>query len=160
MSNLKLINPQFGKFKNACYANAVTQLLTAIPMLKEHFESRSYQVSSKSFPVSDEVFRLFSHQGQSTSTDLLRKAVGVASNKEYFSDGTQQDASEFLRELLSSLLQETSSTNQGFLSSLIRGKLTFQRGFLETNNGSCKTCQSFVNPKDEDFYILDYNNTN
>ena len=104
---LKLSNPQSGRFKNACYANSITQVISSVPLICDYFRGRKYKVISDRYPVSDELSRLLSHQGQPTSTGQLREAVGVASKKSYFHDGTQQDALEFLMELITSSLHET-----------------------------------------------------
>ena len=154
MANLRLDNPKSGGFQNACYANAVTQVLTSVQVIIDHYRLRENKRISKQNPVSVEFLKLLSHQGQIISTGQLRKLVGITSKKGYFFDGTQQDAAEFLRELITSLLQESSSENQVLLVSSFQGKLTYQRGFLETLNGSCKSCGSFVHPQDEMFYIL------
>ena len=154
MANLKFVNPKSGKFQNACYANAIAQVLSSAPMISDFYRSRRYQARSNDSPVSYEFSRILSQQGQS-STGQLREVVGVSSDKGYFYDGTQQDAAEFLRELITSLLKECSSDDQGTLQNFFKGMLTYQRGFLETPNGSCDSCGTFVNPQDETFYILD-----
>ena len=153
MAYLKFDNPRYGKFRNACFANAVTQVLASAPMITDFYRSGRYQVTRNDSPVSYEFFKIICHQGQ-CSTGQLREVVGVASEKGYFYDGTQQDAVEFLRELVSSLLKECSSDDQGMLQKIFKGMLTYQRAFLQTQNGSCNSCGSFVNPQDEIFYIL------
>ena len=153
MENLTFVNLKSGKFRNACYANAIAQVLSSAPMISDFYRSRRYQARSNDSPVSYEFSRILCQQGQS-STGQLREVVGVSSDKGYFYDGTQQDAAEFLRELITSLLKECSSDDQGTLQNLFKGILTYQRGFQETLNGSCNSCGSFVNPQDEIFYIL------
>ena len=155
MEKLKFDNPLYGKFKNACYANAVTQVLSVVPIISDYYMTKRFKETDNEYPVSEELSRLLTHHGHMMSTSQLREAVGKVSKKGYFFDGTQQDASEFLMELICTLNKETSSSmNQGFLDRIVKGKLTYQRGFLETQNGSCNSCGSFVNPQDEIFHIL------
>jgi len=82
--------------------------------------------------------------------------VGISCGKKKFYDGTQQDVSEFMAELLDGIKKEEFSLNNtpSNIVDLIRGRVTYQREFTNSSNGSCESCGTTIQPNSQDFYVL------
>ena len=139
--------------RNLCFVNASLQMIASVSVLKDYFLEKKYSFSCNGqFPLCDEIFKIFS--GLSVSARLLRYFVGNKPNLGYFSDGSQQDGASFLN-VLFDLINEEINLNQNrpvdeFLS-FFRGKQSFLKRFLGTDNGSCIRCTFLPQPVFEDF---------
>ena len=153
MKLLQLSNPVSGPFKNACYANAGLHALSSSPQIFHHFSMRRYKTPGRNYPICDELARLFTYQETDAGTGPLREAVGVASGNREFYNGSQQDVVEFIRALFEGIAKEEHGSQAPF-DNLIKGRMTLQREFVESNNGSCSKCGSFIEPETQDFNIL------
>ena len=113
---LRLINnSSLESERNICYVNSAVQLMFNIPRLTKMFEEREYRLKGeedRTMKICDELSRLFNARGSAiTSAAVLRQLVRIASHKQQFLDGSQQDILDFLFTLLGEIEKEISHSN-------------------------------------------------
>ena len=89
------------------------------------------------------------------SAAYIRQIVAQHSGKPYFDNSSQQDAEEFLRSLLTMLLDELTSTeNFNSVQNDHYGRELIRRKFVNNASGSCSKCGYFPSSMEEDFLCI------
>ena len=90
------------------------------------------------------------------SASEVRKLVAQHSKKMYFSDGSQQDADEFMRDLIILLVEELKNVVEfSAVKNEHLGREQIRRVFLDnTPAGTCIKCGQYPSSREEDFLSL------
>ena len=121
--DLQLVNNTGLKTEqNICFVNITVQLLKCIPSIQAYFKERYYKLEitgSKKTDICDEIANIFISSGKRyCSAAKLRNMVATKSGRLYLSDGSHQDAIEFLLTLLQLVKSETSYQSNGIVDGL------------------------------------------
>ena len=93
--------------QNICFLNASLQALKSLERCREFFINRDYDPGDLSFPICDEIGRLFRGNSEAIqSAGRLRKLIGDGEGCSSYNDGTQQDAGGLLLILLDLISEE------------------------------------------------------
>ena len=112
MPSFRLSNSGFGTERNICFANAVLQLMGAVPIIRDYFVNRSFKYGHRDYPLCFEIVRIFEMTGSRmiTSAGALREMIGSKEGYRRFSTirelGDQQCAKDFLHVLVTELEDE------------------------------------------------------
>ena len=168
MPTLKLGNTgaRPGPEQNACFVNSVLQLLNCVPFFREFFRNKEYEKSvaghcQTKLPICNELSNIFKSHGAPTSAGYLRTLIGSMSNEfEYIKNGNQQDATQFLQDLLNTVESELNA-NINFdeaqnWKNIYEGKEIIQYNFSGNNsvNGACPTCHMPPGYAEKEFNIF------
>ena len=134
-----------------------------IPRLTKMSEEREYRLKGKedrTMKIFDEFARLFNARGRPiTSAAVLRQLVGIASHKQQFLDGSQQDILDFLFTLLGEIEKEISHSNweAKVVFREFWGRDKIEKKFCNNREGSCGKCKLFPRVEEENFNSIQIN---
>ena len=143
-NHLRLMNNRTLETRNICFVNSAVQLLRATGF-KDFIEMQLPPLllgsTGDKYKLCSALETLYCGQNRGeASAAPIRKLVAEHSNKEYFNNGTQQDAEEFLRDLeviISSELSESITYKN--IQEEHWGEEQIKRIFLDNPpSGTCK----------------------
>ena len=157
--DLQLVNNTGLKAEqNICFVNITVQLLRSIPSIQAYFKERCYKLEmtgSEKTEICDEISDIFISSGKRyCSAAKLRNLVASKSGRLYLSDGSHQDAIEFLMTLLQLVKSEISSPNNSIIDGLF-GLETLEKHFDLGLNGKCMKCNKKPRDEVEEFSVFE-----
>ena len=157
--NLQLVNNTGLKAEqNICFVNVVVQLLNNVTNFQAYFKKRYYKLEmagSKKTEICDELSNLFILSGKRyCSAATLRNLVASKSERLYLSDGSHQDAIEFMMTLLQLVKSETSNQSYSIIDGYI-GLEKLEKNFVLGLNGQCVKCSKKPRDEVEEFSIFE-----
>ena len=157
--DLQLVNNTGLKTEqNICFVNITVQLLKSIPSIQAYFKERCYKLEmtgSKKTDICDEIADIFISSGKKyCSAAKLRNLVALNSGRSYLSDGSHQDAIEFLMTLLQLVKSETSYQSNGIVDGLF-GLEKLEKNFVLGLYGKCKKCSKKPRDEVEEFSVFE-----
>ena len=165
---LPLTNSHSDAETNICFVNSSIQLLCSIPFIREFFQLEMYSISpQRSYKLCSEMKRLFCRKG-SSSAAILRMLIGSKRGLFRFMDYSQQDAVDFLLNLINEIEKELGCYNVpaqyghkiNCFVSLIQGIELYQNKFMDTADGSCFYCGTLPTKMENTFNIFHLTNNN
>ena len=137
---------------NICYVNAILQLLYSVAVFRNLVKKKGYKDQQNSVtPVFDELSRIFNYEGPVTSAGPLRQLLGSKEGLSYLLRGEQEDASQFLSDLLEQILKEVGPDIK--LEKFIKMSVIHQPCF-NTPNGVCGYCGYTPQPHEDSRNVL------
>ena len=144
--------------QNICFVNITVQLLKSIPSIQAYFKERCYKLEvpgSKKTEICDEISDIFISSGKRyCSAAKLRNLVTSNSGRLYLSDGSHQDAIEFLMTLLQLVKSETSYLSNNIIDRLF-GLETLEKNFVLGLDGKCVKCSKKPRDEVEEFSVFE-----
>ena len=137
---IRLINNKSKGTRNICFINSVLQLLRKTgfaDILSDQLIL--HDKTPGNFKLSRALSNLYKEKTtRERSAAYIRQIVAQHSGKPYFDNSSQQDAEEFLRSLLTMLLDELTSTeNFNSVQNDHYGRELIRRKFVNNASGSC-----------------------
>ena len=156
--DLQLVNNTGLKIEqNICFVNITVQLLNNIPSIQAYFKERCYKLEmtgSKKTDICHEISNIFISSGKKyCSAGRLRNLVASNSGKLYLSDGSHQDAIEFLMTLLQLIKSEMSFQNNYIIDGVF-GLETLEKNFVLGLDGKCMKCSKKPRDEVEEFSVF------
>lgn len=157
--DLQLVNNTGLKAEqNICFVNISVQLLNCIPSIQAYFKKKCYKlemIGSKKTDICDEISDIFIPSGKRyCSAAKLRNLVALNSGRLYLSDGSHQDAIEFLMTLLQLVKSETSYQSSNIIDGLF-GLERLEKNFVLGLNGKCVKCSKKPRDEVEEFSVFE-----
>ena len=132
---------------NICFINATLQLLYSVAIFRNLVKKKGYKAQQNSVtPVLDEVSRIFNYEGPVTSAGPLRQLLGAKEGLGYLMRGEQEDASQFLSDLLEQIFKEVRSDIK--LEEFMKMSVIHQPCF-NTPDGVCSHCGYTPQPRED-----------
>ena len=132
---------------NICFINAILQLLYSVTFFRNLVKKKGYKAQQNSVtPVLDEVSRIFNYEGPVTSAGPLRQLLGAKEGLGYLMRGEQEDASQFLSDLLEQIFKEVRSDIK--LEEFMKMSVIHQPCF-NTPDGVCSHCGYTPQPRED-----------
>ncbi len=154
-----ILSNNTGTNLNACYINAAIQTLYCIKEFRTFIVERNFLVPNQtvSQPICGELYLLFSNPEWLNNVKALRHLVAFYRGRPYYNDGSQQDSSEFLRDILECFYEEVSYLN-------IPGRAMYNNFFgIQSHvrtfdnpreQGKCPTCHTLPRSDTEPFQSI------